>query len=331
MAALSKSMLANPLYDIDEEWAVELVGLRMKVQGYWWTWNASDEEKRAFYGGIIKRYDDNKRKWLIQFDNGDDDAFMRYDSVLKYADEDAITFSEFNLQNRMKASEGRIRKKMIAVHGNIDRKKRPRREKDTAEEVAKETTLYVVWRVNVTEERHDNIFENNLLSIHTTAQNAKNALKNFNKTIVMDGGHWDEEHEMYALYAIEEGCNVFTHGTWEPESVTSNTTVGSKDTVWAVMKTEEHTTGDEGLAWLGTGQYDYDTKDVSLCSLFVTEQEANACIEEFENNGDDDDDDEDDDDDDDVDDDDGNDDDEENCIADSTYYHSEEFILDAEE
>ena len=90
--------------------------------------------------------------------------------------------------------------------------------------------------------------------------------------------------------------------------------------------------GDEGLAWLGTGQYDYDTKDVSLCSLFMTEQEAYACIEEFENNGDDDDDDEDDDDDDDdVDDDDGNDDDEENCIADSTYYHSEEFILDAEE
>tara|TARA_B110001450_G_scaffold231314_1_gene233115 strand:+ start:444 stop:545 length:102 start_codon:yes stop_codon:yes gene_type:complete len=28
----------------------------MKVQGYWWSWEASDEEKRAFSGGIIKKY-----------------------------------------------------------------------------------------------------------------------------------------------------------------------------------------------------------------------------------------------------------------------------------
>lgn len=42
----------------------------MKVQGYWWNWSEMDEEKREFYGGIIKKYDHNERRWLIQFDNG---------------------------------------------------------------------------------------------------------------------------------------------------------------------------------------------------------------------------------------------------------------------
>ena len=39
-------MCANPLYQIDKEWAVQLVGLCRIVQGYWLNWNAIDEEKR---------------------------------------------------------------------------------------------------------------------------------------------------------------------------------------------------------------------------------------------------------------------------------------------
>ena len=43
MAALSNSFLVNNfLHQIDEEWAVELVGLHMKVQGYWWNWSGTD-------------------------------------------------------------------------------------------------------------------------------------------------------------------------------------------------------------------------------------------------------------------------------------------------
>ena len=37
---------------IDEEWATELVGLRMKVRGSFWN-GLTEQEKRTFYGGII--------------------------------------------------------------------------------------------------------------------------------------------------------------------------------------------------------------------------------------------------------------------------------------
>ena len=48
----------------------------MKVQGYHWNWNAINEQKREFYGGIIKKCDNEQRRYLIQFDNGDDDALI---------------------------------------------------------------------------------------------------------------------------------------------------------------------------------------------------------------------------------------------------------------
>ena len=70
---------------IDEEWATELVGLRMKVLGSFWN-GCTDEQKRTFYGGIIKEYNHDKRRWLIQFDNDDEDQYMRYDAVLRFAD-----------------------------------------------------------------------------------------------------------------------------------------------------------------------------------------------------------------------------------------------------
>ena len=71
----------------------------MKVQGSWWN-GCTDAKKRAFYdGGIIKEYDHDKRRWLVQFDCQDDeDQLMRYNCVLKYADKDATTFfCSFNL------------------------------------------------------------------------------------------------------------------------------------------------------------------------------------------------------------------------------------------
>ena len=34
--------------------------------------------------GAVKRM--HERRWLIEFDNGDDDTLMGYDSLLKYAD-----------------------------------------------------------------------------------------------------------------------------------------------------------------------------------------------------------------------------------------------------
>ena len=62
MAALRKSMLTNPLNDIDEEWDVCSTHrpAHTKCKGYWywwawWAWQAQDKEKRAFYSTIINK------------------------------------------------------------------------------------------------------------------------------------------------------------------------------------------------------------------------------------------------------------------------------------
>ena len=81
---------------IDKEWATELVGLRMQVRGSFWN-GLSGQEKRTFYGGIIKEYNHDKRRWLIQFDNDDEDQYIRYDAVLRFADNNAETFHDFKL------------------------------------------------------------------------------------------------------------------------------------------------------------------------------------------------------------------------------------------
>ena len=65
-------MCANPLYQIDKEWAVQLIGLYMKVQGSSWN-GCTEEEKRIFYGCKIKEYNHDQRRWLIEFDNEDED------------------------------------------------------------------------------------------------------------------------------------------------------------------------------------------------------------------------------------------------------------------
>ena len=96
MTVHSKSFCSNQGHQIDEVWAAKLVGLRMLVRGSFWN-GCTEEEKRTFYGGVIKEYNHDKRIWLIQFDNDDEDQDMRYDAVLRYTDEDAGTFHDFKL------------------------------------------------------------------------------------------------------------------------------------------------------------------------------------------------------------------------------------------
>ena len=49
----------------------------MKVRGSSWWNGCMDKEKRTFYGGKIKEYNHNFRRWLIEFDNADEDAIYR--------------------------------------------------------------------------------------------------------------------------------------------------------------------------------------------------------------------------------------------------------------
>ena len=69
----------------------------MKVQGYWWTWGAKDARKRALYGRTIKKHDHDERLWLIYFDNGDDNALIQYNLLLKYVNKGTLNFASFNL------------------------------------------------------------------------------------------------------------------------------------------------------------------------------------------------------------------------------------------
>ena len=61
MTVYSKSFLANQWHQIDKEWAVQLVGLRMKVRGSWWN-VCTEEEKRTLYGCKIKEYHHDLRR-----------------------------------------------------------------------------------------------------------------------------------------------------------------------------------------------------------------------------------------------------------------------------
>ena len=92
MVVQLKSLLASKWNLIDEEWATELVGLRMKVRGSFWN-GCTNEEKRTFYGGIIKSYNHNIRRWLIQFDNDDEDQHINTRHQVKAI---AIGVSEVN-------------------------------------------------------------------------------------------------------------------------------------------------------------------------------------------------------------------------------------------
>ena len=96
MTVHSKSFLSNRWHQIDKEWAAKLVGLHMFVRGSFWN-GCTEEEKGSFYRGKIKEYNHGLRRWLIEFDNDDEDQHMRYDAVLRYADADAGTFHNFKL------------------------------------------------------------------------------------------------------------------------------------------------------------------------------------------------------------------------------------------
>ena len=44
---------------------------------------------------INQKYNHDEWRCLIEFDNGDNDVLMWYDSLLKYADEDTLNFADY--------------------------------------------------------------------------------------------------------------------------------------------------------------------------------------------------------------------------------------------
>ena len=93
----SKSRRANKLYNVDDEWALTLLNLRLKVKGSWF--NGLDRnEKKKWFGGMITGFNSEEGMWKIRMDCERAIVYqMRYDTVLKYVDEHAANFESFQL------------------------------------------------------------------------------------------------------------------------------------------------------------------------------------------------------------------------------------------
>ena len=67
MTVLSKSFLTNSFYDIDEEWAVQLDTHRPAHEGARLLVNLGcfQQREERLYGGIIKKYNHDERRWWI--------------------------------------------------------------------------------------------------------------------------------------------------------------------------------------------------------------------------------------------------------------------------
>ena len=94
----SKTRTTNQPTDIDQKWALSLVGLRLKVPEYWWP----NYFGSTLYAGRIAAVDFSdkaERYFLLTLDNEEDNNLypMRYDAVLFYADKEHRNHARFYL------------------------------------------------------------------------------------------------------------------------------------------------------------------------------------------------------------------------------------------
>ncbi|KAL3773343.1 hypothetical protein ACHAW5_010020 [Stephanodiscus triporus] len=93
----SKATVRRKPMVIDQEWALSLVGLRLKVPEKWWNGYTGN----TLYAGQIAavNFSDNAKPFMFELDNEENDESyrMRYDAVLCYADKGHPTHSSFNL------------------------------------------------------------------------------------------------------------------------------------------------------------------------------------------------------------------------------------------
>ena len=93
----SKPRRSNKYYNVDDKWVANLIGLRLKVKVCWFN-NIERHERNKWFGGIIYCWDNDECMWKLSIDLERNLKYLiRYDSVLKYVDEDAANFHEFQL------------------------------------------------------------------------------------------------------------------------------------------------------------------------------------------------------------------------------------------
>jgi hypothetical protein len=103
--------------NVDREWANSLVGLRMKVEDRWWQGYTTTNLNP---GSIVATDFENDHGAIFVFET-DADAeqyHMRYDAVLKYADEEDANFYKFHLPDGLLEDPANDR---VTVHGRRSR------------------------------------------------------------------------------------------------------------------------------------------------------------------------------------------------------------------
>ena len=97
MAGVSRSRRAYPKYNIDESWARSLKGLRLSCEGKFFN-NIRRSDRNKWFGGTVTGYNLSRKLWKVIFDTDTDKVeHLRYDSIIKYLDETASNYDEFNL------------------------------------------------------------------------------------------------------------------------------------------------------------------------------------------------------------------------------------------
>lgn len=87
---------------LTERWAESLVGLRMKVEDRWWQGYTTTNLNPGCIGAVDFA---NEHGAIFVFQNDEDGEqyHMRYDAVLKYADEEDRNFYKFHLPEALLA------------------------------------------------------------------------------------------------------------------------------------------------------------------------------------------------------------------------------------
>ena len=130
-----KRSISKPVA-IDQNWALSLVGLRLKIPEVWWNGCTGN----TLYAGRISAInvsDHRQRYFMLEMDTGEEYP-VRYDAVLRYADREHLTHSGFNLPekppadpNVIKSGKRKFREELGQTVSNAKKLQKKSHEADT--------------------------------------------------------------------------------------------------------------------------------------------------------------------------------------------------------
>ena len=95
MTKLSKEYYRNRWNNVDTKWAETMIGLRLSIPNHWWEgWTGN-----TLNPGRIEEYDADLARWKFKLDDVSypEPIDLRWDAVVKYADETHPMFENYQL------------------------------------------------------------------------------------------------------------------------------------------------------------------------------------------------------------------------------------------